>query len=87
VGDLYDALRQQLLDAPLPPGLDEEQQQVYRELLRKRLRSLAAKAIDAYEAALGHATLKGIELKTLPDARQALQRLEDALREDAAKGM
>ncbi len=86
VGDLYDTFRQQLLEAPLPPGLDEEQTQAYRELLRTRVRVLAAKAIDAYEAALGHAAAHGAgDDRTLADARQALERLEEALREDAGR--
>jgi TolA-binding protein len=86
VGELYDAFRQQLLEAPLPPGLSEEEQQAYRDLLRKRVRVLAAKAVTAYEAALGWATTQGIsdeDVKTLADARQALHRLEEALREEA----
>ena len=52
VGELYDQFRRQLLDAPLPPGLDKEAQDAYRALLRSRVRVLAAKAVSAYEAAL-----------------------------------
>jgi len=88
VGELYDAFRKQLLEAPLPAGFDEEQQQAYRDELRRRVRVLAAKAITAYEAALGRASVSGVtdeDVKTLADARQALQRLEEALREDAGR--
>jgi tetratricopeptide (TPR) repeat protein len=90
VGELYDGFRKQLLDAPLPPELDEEHQQAYRDELRRRVRVLAAKAITAYEAALGRASVSGVtdeDVKTLADARQALQRLEEALREDPGAGM
>lgn len=90
VGELYDGFREQLLTAPLPPGLDEEEQQAYRDLLRARVRVLAAKAVTAYEAALGRASVSGVtddEVRILADARQALRRLEDALREDADKRM
>ncbi len=84
VGELYDVFREQLLDAPLPPGLDEEAARAYREELRRRVRVLAAKAISAYEAALGRASRSGVDnLKFMGDAQQALQRLQDALREDA----
>ena len=34
VGELYDAFRQQLLDAALPPGLDGEAARAYRDELR-----------------------------------------------------
>jgi tetratricopeptide (TPR) repeat protein len=88
VGELYDAFRQQLLDAPLPPELDEEARRTYRVELRQRVRILAAKAIGAYEAALGRATRSGVDdLKFLGDAQEALRRLQDALREDAATGI
>ena len=69
-------------------SMDPEQQQAYREELRRRVRVLAAKAITAYEAALGRASASGVtdeDVKTLADARQALQRLEEALREDASR--
>ena len=84
IGELYDAFRQQLLEASLPPGLDEEAARAYRTELRKRVRVLAAKAVSAYEAALGRASRSRIDdLRFLGEAQQALQRLQRAL-EDAA---
>jgi hypothetical protein len=88
VGELYDTFRKQLLEAPLPPGLDEEAARAYREELRKRVRVLATKAVSAYEAALGRASRSGVDdLRFLGEAQQALQRLEDALKEDASAGI
>jgi len=88
IGELYDELRKQLLDAPLPPGLDDEHAGAYRSELRRRLRVLATKAITAYEQTLSRAARSGVEdLKFLADAQGALERLRAALAEDARPGM
>ena len=80
VAELYDDFRRQLLEAPLPPGLDEEAARAYREELRSRVRVLATKAVSAYEAALGRAARSGVDdLRFLGGAEEALQRLREAL--------
>jgi hypothetical protein len=87
IGELYDELRAQLLDAPLPPGLDEEQARAYRAELRREVRVLAAKAITAYEQTLARAARSGVEdVRFLSDAQAALERLKAALAEDAKPG-
>jgi tetratricopeptide (TPR) repeat protein len=84
IGALYDDLRTQLLDAPLPPGLDEEHAEAYRTELRRRVRVLATKAITAYEQTLSRAARSGVDdLRFLADAQGALDRLKAALAEDA----
>ena len=40
IGELYEAFHDQLLGAPLPAGLDEEQAQLYRDELRNKVRVL-----------------------------------------------
>lgn len=85
IAELYDGLRSQLLDAPLPPGLDEAQARAYREEVRREVRVLAAKAIAAYEQTLARAARTGVDdLGILPDAQRALERLRAALAEDAS---
>ena len=80
VAELYDDFRRQLLEAPLPPGLDEEAARAYREELRSKVRVLATKAVAAYEAALGRAARSGVDdLRFLGEAEEALQRLREAL--------
>jgi hypothetical protein len=84
IGELYDELRSQLLDAPLPGGLDAEAASAYRGELRKRVRVLAAKAITAYEQTLARAKRSGVDdLRFLADAQGALERLKSALAEEA----
>jgi len=79
VGELYDAFRRQLLEAPLPPELDAEHATAYRDELRRRVRVLADKAVGAYRAALDFARRQGVSLELLADAQQALERLQAAL--------
>ncbi len=84
IGELYDELRAALLDAPLPPGLDEEHAAVYRAELRRRVRVLATKAITAYELTLQRASRSGVDdVKFLADAQASLDRLKQAIADDA----
>ncbi len=84
IGELYDELRAQLLDSPLPPGFDEEHAAAYRSELRKQVRVLATKAITAYEQTLARAARSGVEdVKFLADAQVSLDRLKQAIAEDA----
>jgi len=84
IGELYDELRGQLLDAPLPPGLDDEHAAAYRTELRRQVRVLATKAISAYELTLQRATRSGVDdVRFLADAQASLDRLKQAIAEDA----
>jgi tetratricopeptide (TPR) repeat protein len=88
IGELYEELRGRMLDAPLPPGLDEEHAQAYRAELRKRVRVLATKAITAYEQTLSRASRSGVDdLRFLGEAQASLERLKAALVEEARPTM
>jgi hypothetical protein len=88
VGELYEELRAQLLDAPLPPGLEGEHAAAYRAELRARIRVLATKAIAAYEQTLARAARSGVEdLRFLSDAQASLERLRAALDEETQPAM
>jgi tetratricopeptide (TPR) repeat protein len=87
IGELYDELRSQLLDAPLPPGLDAEHAGAYRSELRRQVRVLAAKAITAYEQTLARAARSGVDdVRFLADAQGSLERLKAALADEPAAG-
>ncbi len=80
VGELYDALREQVLEAPLPPGLDDAQAASYRAELRREVRVLAAKAMTAYEETLALARRAGVDdVRFLADAESSLGRLRATL--------
>ncbi len=88
IGELYEELRARMLDAPLPPGLDEEHARAYRAELRRQVRVLAAKAITAYEQTLSRAARSGVDdVRFLADAQASLDRLKAALAEDARPAM
>jgi tetratricopeptide (TPR) repeat protein len=79
-GELYDELRKQMLEAPLPPGLDAEQAEAYRSLLVQRLRILAEKAIVAYEQTLALAARARVEdNRFLEPTRKALDEMRATL--------
>jgi tetratricopeptide (TPR) repeat protein len=83
IGELYDELRAQMLDAPLPPGLDAEHAAAYRGELRRQVRVLAAKAITAYEQTLARAARSGVDdVRFLADAQASLARLKEVLGEE-----
>jgi len=88
IGELYDGLRAQLVDAPLPQGLSDEEAVAYRKELRARLKVLATKAITAYEQTLQRASRSGVDdLRFLADAQASLERLRKVLAEDAGNAM
>lgn len=84
VGELYDDLRRELLDAPLPPGLDPASAELYRAELRREVAGLAAKAVDAYRQTVEYARRSGVDDRFLADARAGLERLERAAAEGGA---
>ncbi len=81
-GELYDELRKQMLEAPLPPELTEEEAAAYREILVQRLRILAEKAIVAYEQTLALAARARVEdNRFLEPTRKALEQMRAVLAE------
>lgn len=87
IGELYDGLHTQLVEAKMPPGLSDEESAAYQSELRQRVKVLATKAITAYEQTLERASKTGVDdLKFLADAQASLDRLRRLLREDAAQG-
>src|SRR5439155_19099182 len=45
IGEMYEEFHDQLVSAPAPPGLSEDQRALYQEELRKKVRNLISKAI------------------------------------------
>lgn len=84
VGELYDDLRRELLEAPLPPGLDDASATVYRAELRREVAGLAARAVDAYRQTIDYARRSGVDDRFLADARAGLERLERVASESGA---
>jgi len=77
IGDAYERFAKALRGAPVPGGLNAEEQQVYRDELEKVVVVVEEKAIDAYKSGYS----KALELRVYNDftqkLRQALGRLDD----------
>jgi len=82
IGELYDALHGALVDAPLPPGLDEEEAEAYRAELKRKVRVLITKAIAIYEQTLAVAGRARVENnRFVAETQASLDRMKRALRE------
>ncbi|MCM2333681.1 MAG: tetratricopeptide repeat protein [Anaeromyxobacteraceae bacterium] len=82
VGELYDALHAALVDAPLPPGLDEEETAAYRAELKRKVRVLVTKAIAIYEQTLAVAGRARVENnRFVAETQASLDRMKQALRD------
>ena len=76
IGALYESLYDAMLHAKVPPGLDEDQQKIYREELRKKVRVLVTKAMSIYERTLAAAERIGAENPFIAKTRESLDRLK-----------
>lgn len=86
VGELYEDLRRELLDAPLPPDLDAAAAELYRGELRREVAVLASKAVTAYRQTVDFARRAGVgDPAFLDDVRAGLERLERAAEGGAAE--
>lgn len=83
IGALYEDLYDHLLAAPPPPELAEEEAEVYREELKKRVRVLITKAIGVYEQTLEAAERIGTSGPFIEKTRESLQKMKDRLVADA----
>ncbi len=82
IGELYDAFHAALVEAPLPPGLDEEETEAYRAELKRKVRVLITKAIAIYEQTLAVAGRTRVENnRFVAETQASLDRMKRALRE------
>ncbi|MGC4122108.1 MAG: tetratricopeptide repeat protein [Myxococcales bacterium] len=79
IGALYEDLYDAMLNAKVPPGLDADQQQIYREELHKKVRVLVTKAMSIYERTLAAAERIGAENPFIAKTRESLDRLKQIL--------
>jgi tetratricopeptide (TPR) repeat protein len=86
IGALYEQLYDDMLGAKAPTGFDEEQAQVYREELRKKVRVLLTKAMSIYERTLAAAERIGVENPFVQRTKRSLDRMKQLLLEDEPNG-
>lgn len=84
IGGLYEGLYDEMTHAPVPGSLDAEQAELYRSMLRKKVRVLVQKAISIYERTLTTAERIGVSSAFLEQTRASLDRMKQVLLADAA---
>ena len=85
IGGLYETLYDQMTTAPVPEGMDEGQAQLYRGLLRRKVRVLVQKAIGVYERTLSTAERIGTRSPFIEQTQASLDRMKQVLLADAAR--
>ena len=83
IGSLYESLYEHLVSSPAPKELDEEEAQVYRQELRKKIRVLITKAINVYELTLEAAERLGGASPFVERTRESLRKMKELLIADA----
>ena len=76
IGLLYEGLYEEMVHAPLPRELATQQADIYRQELRKKIRVLMAKAINAYEQTLEAAERVGSAGPFVEKTRESLKRMK-----------
>ncbi|MCB9653777.1 MAG: tetratricopeptide repeat protein [Deltaproteobacteria bacterium] len=86
IGSLYERLYDDLVQVPVPPGLDDEAKAVYLSELKSRVGVLVVKAIKVYELSLEAAERVGENNEWVTRTHASLERMKalylDALRAD-----
>lgn len=77
VGQSYELFAKALAEAPLPPGLNEEEQQVYRDELSMFVIPIEERALQAYEGGYKRARDLGIYNQWTVKMRAGLTRMND----------
>jgi len=81
IGEMYEVLHDQLLAAPLPADLTEEQRALYLQELKGRLRILVEKAIGIYQETVEAAQRTGARGDAIARANAGIERLRRSLLE------
>lgn len=82
VGQLYEALYDEMMSAPVPAHLDPDQAALYRAMLRQKVRVLVQKAIAIYERNLAAAERTRVDSPFIEWTRESLQRMRGILLRD-----
>jgi TolA-binding protein len=77
IGDSYERFAKALNDAPVPEGLSENEQQVYRDELASFVVPIEERALEAYAGGYRKARELGIYNSWTTQMREALTRLND----------
>lgn len=79
IGEMYEELYQEILELPAPADLTVEQEQIFRQLLHKRVAILLEKAIGTWQSTLEMATRTGAENVWVEETRKSFNRVQAIL--------
>jgi tetratricopeptide (TPR) repeat protein len=79
IGQLYRILWDDLLKAPLPPGLDTDEREIYTQILKKRIRVLLTKAVRQWERVLKMAGRLSLDNEWVEQTRRDLEEVRRLL--------
>ena len=85
IGMLYENLYSNLINSPVPKQLNDEEAEIYRQELRKRVRGLVTKAINIYERTLEAAERIGSSGVFVDRTRESLRKLKEILVADGQR--
>ena len=73
IGEAYRNFNKGLLDAPMPRGLDREQQELYRSMLESQALPLEDKAVEAFAKAIAISRTTGVYSEWVVKAQDLLR--------------
>lgn len=76
-GELYEVFYDHLINAPIPEELTDEQKEIYREELKKRISVLITKAVRVYEATIDVGKRTGLNSRWIEYAKEHMDRLQN----------
>jgi tetratricopeptide (TPR) repeat protein len=85
VGGLYESLYDHMVNSPAPAELNGEEAEVYRHELRRKIRVLITKSINAYERTLEAAERIGAQSVFVDRTRESLRKMKELLLADAQR--
>ncbi|MCX7944189.1 MAG: tetratricopeptide repeat protein [Deltaproteobacteria bacterium] len=81
-GELYEVFYDHLINAPIPEELTDEQKEIYKEELKKRISVLITKAVRVYEATIDVGKRTGMNSKWISYAKEHMEKLKNLFIEE-----
>lgn len=81
-GELYEVFYNHLINAPIPEELTDEQKEIYKEELKKKIAVLITKAVRVYEATIDVGKRTGMDSKWIQYAKEHMDKLKNLFIEE-----
>ncbi len=81
-GELYEIFYDHLINAPIPEELTDEQKEIYKEELKKKIAVLITKAVRVYEATIDVGKRTGMDSKWITYAKEHMDKLKELFIEE-----